>query len=273
MGQGDAGRTGSGAAGVETENKGWTGFVNQIMCENLYFGKIFHLQKSAGLMVSPFPHSSEISSMKIYPVLLPLFTCNAINLHPQQEDNRTLPHAGVFWHFLFHTLLTLTFVRQKPLHAHFTEEENEDRGSDALIDIKELLCRCQNTNPLFPRNTSSAAWCWGPDRTLSPPGTIFNLSFYSSLKCILLSYLSVIWRFVFSLRHTAPVSYMFWLTPFLNHGGYSEAASYWLKGLYQIKEPILKGPTAFKKIITQVIFIFILQKKYLPHKTLLSFYT
>lgn len=52
MGQGDAGRTGSGAAGVETENKGWTGFVNQIMCENLYFGKIFHLQKSAGLMVS-----------------------------------------------------------------------------------------------------------------------------------------------------------------------------------------------------------------------------
>ena len=71
--------------------KGWTDFVNQIMCANLYFGKIFHLQKSAGLMVSPFPHSSEISSTKIYPVLLPLFTCNAINLHSQQEDNRNTP--------------------------------------------------------------------------------------------------------------------------------------------------------------------------------------
>lgn len=61
------------------------------MCANLYSGNVFHLQKSAGLMVSPFPHSSETSSTKVRPVLLPLLTCNAVHPHSQQEDNGDTP--------------------------------------------------------------------------------------------------------------------------------------------------------------------------------------
>lgn len=61
------------------------------MCANLYFGNVFHLLKSAGLMVLPFPHSSETSWAKVRPVLPPLLTRTAFHPHSQQEDNGDAP--------------------------------------------------------------------------------------------------------------------------------------------------------------------------------------
>ena len=129
------------------------------MCEPDTFRKDFICRNLPGLWSHLFLTHLKSPQWKYI-----LFFCLYLQCYHSRKTTETPLHTGVFWHHLFYTLLTLTFVREKPLHPHFTEEENEDQGLDALSDVKALPRGRQHTHPLSPRNAPGAARRYGPDR-------------------------------------------------------------------------------------------------------------
>lgn len=117
------------------------------MCANLYFGNVFHVLKSAGLMVLPFPHHLKPPEPKCY-----LCSSASINPHCFPPPLTAGRQRGRSYRQGHRYLLSYTlphFAREtETTVSPFTAEGNEDRGH--WQTSKSCYCKVPEHEPTFP---------------------------------------------------------------------------------------------------------------------------